>query len=311
VNGANAGCLLVANKNDRTLGIIDCLSGRQVTAVRVKGNTGHEVAASPDGRFAYVPIYGDSGVGQPGSDGSNLVVIDVAARRITANFDFGHGVRPHCAVGGPDGLLYVTAELDEAVVAIDPRTLKVAASIPTGQAESHMLAVTRDGRRGFTANVGPGTVSALDLEGRRTLAVIPVSGRTQRISLSADDSLAFTADQTVARMAVIDTAEMRVTASIPLPGLGYGSAATADGKWLLVALRHENQVAVVDLDAMAVMQSIDVPASPQAVVIHPDQQVAYVSCDASAQVAALRIGTWQIEKVMAAGAGADGMAWAG
>ncbi len=36
-----------------------------------------------------------------------------------------------------------------------------------------MLAITRDGHRGYTANVGPGTVSVLDLDARRTLAIIP------------------------------------------------------------------------------------------------------------------------------------------
>jgi YVTN family beta-propeller protein len=182
------GLLLVANKNDGTLGIIDPQSGRTLGAVAEGGVTGHEVIASPDGRFAYVPIYGNSGVGKAGSDGANLVVIDIAARKVTGNLDFGHGVRPHCPLFGPkDGLLYVTTELENAIAVIDPRTLKVVGAVPTGQKESHMLAITRDGRRGYTANVGPGTVSVLDLVARKTLAVIPISGQTQRISLSVDD----------------------------------------------------------------------------------------------------------------------------
>lgn len=54
-----------------------------------RGVTGHEVTASRDGRLAYVPIYGNSGVGQPGTDGTQLAVIDLAARKVTrtANFD--------------------------------------------------------------------------------------------------------------------------------------------------------------------------------------------------------------------------------
>ena len=59
--------LLIVNKADRTLSIIDPEIGKEVAAVPVNGVTGHEVIASPDGKTAYVPIYGDSGVGKPGS----------------------------------------------------------------------------------------------------------------------------------------------------------------------------------------------------------------------------------------------------
>src|SRR5207245_559618 len=104
----------------------------------------------------------------------------------------------------------VTTTLDNSVSVIDPHTLKIVGSIPTGQAESHMLAIARDGRRGYTANVGPGTVSVLDLEKRKTVKVIPVAGQIQRISLSVDDRSVFTSDQMKPRLAVIDTGTLRV-----------------------------------------------------------------------------------------------------
>jgi YVTN family beta-propeller protein len=304
------GLLLVANKGDSAMGIIDPASGREVATVAEGGVTGHEVVASPDGRMAYVPIYGNSGVGKPGTDGERIVAIDIAARKVAGTFDFGHGVRPHCPMFGPkNGLLYVTAELDKAVAVIDPKTLKLVAEIPTGQPESHMLAITSDGKRGYTANVGPGTVSVLDLEARKTLAVIPISRETQRISLSPDDRLAFTSDQTSPRLAVIDTAANKVKQWVPVPAPGYGTAPTRDGRFLLVAAPGADKVAVVDLHTMEVAHTIDVPKAPQEVLIRPDGRVAYVSCDSSRQVAQIAIPDWKVERLIAAGKGADGLAW--
>jgi DNA-binding beta-propeller fold protein YncE len=305
------GVLLVANKGDQTLGIVDVVSGQQVATVAEGGKTGHEVTASPDGRTAYVPIYGDSGVGKPGTDGDRMVVIDIASRKVTNTVNFGHGVRPHLPVFGPkNGMLYVTTELDQAITIIDPKTLKIVGQIPTGQTESHMLAVSHDGRRGYTANVGPGTVSVLDLEARKTIAVIPISGETQRISISPDDKWVFTSDQKTPRLAVIDTATNKVKTWVDLPGSGYGTASTPDGKWLLVDVPSKNQVAIVDLTAMKVVKSLDVPKAPQAVVVRPDGKEAYASCDSSHKIAVIDVANWTVKGAIDAGAGADGLAWA-
>jgi YVTN family beta-propeller protein len=305
------GFLLVANKGNQTLGIIDSAAGRQIAAVAEDGVTGHEVATSPDGKRAFVPIYGNAGVGKAGTDGRLLRVIDLTTRELVGTFDFGKGVRPHCAVFGPrNGLLYVTTELDNSVTVIDSQALKVVGTIPTGQPESHMLAITRDGHRGYTSNVGPGTVSVLDLEAKKLLAVIPVSRASQRITLSVDDRWVFTADQTTQQLVVIDTATNAVTNWVPLPSVGYGTAPTPDGKWLVVAMPRISQVGVLDLQTMQVVRTFVVPKAPQEVLIRPDGMAAYVSCDASGQVAVIDLKNWKVEKLIATGPGADGLAWA-
>ena len=310
-NHSSHGLLLVANKGDHALGIIDPVAGKQIATVPEDGVTGHEVAASPDGKRAFVPIYGNSGVGHAGTDGSLMRVIDLAERKIVGTVDFGRGVRPHCVVVGPrDHHLYVTTEIESNVTIIDPLTLKILGTIPTGQPESHMLALTRDGRRGYTSNVGPGTVSVLDVRNRKVLAIIPVSRSAQRIALSADDRWVFTSDQTKPQLAVISTKTNAVSLWIPLPGTGYGSAATPDGRWLVIAIPAAAKVAVIDIGKMEVVRTFDVPRSPQEVLVRPDGAEAYVSCDASKQVAVLDLVDWKVTKLIDAGRGADGLAWA-
>ena len=218
------GLLLVANKGDRTLSIINPATGVPLAAVAEDGITGHEVVASADGKLAFVPIFGNSGVGKPGTDGSLIRVIDLEKQAVIGTVDFGKGVRPHCAVIGPKNkLLYVTTELENSVAVIDPKTFKRIGSIPTGQTESHMLAISSDGKTGYTANVGPGTVSVLDLEKKEVRKIIPISKNTQRIAISPDDKWVFTADQTQPQMAVIDAAKGEVVFDL-------GTHAQLDGK---------------------------------------------------------------------------------
>ena len=113
--------LVATNQGDRDVSIIDPAAAKQLATVPEGGITGHEVATSPDGRTAYVPIYGSSGVGKPGTDGREMVVIDIPSRQVTGKVDFGHGVRPHCPVyDRASGMLYVTTELDQTVTIIDP-----------------------------------------------------------------------------------------------------------------------------------------------------------------------------------------------
>jgi DNA-binding beta-propeller fold protein YncE len=308
--GGQKPLLLVANQGDHTLSLIDPAAGKQVAAVPVGGVTGHEVAVSADGKVAFVPIYGDSGVGRPGTDGSSMAVIDLAARKVVASVDFGHGVRPHMPLVEPvSGMLYVTTELDKAVTVIDPKTLKIVGKIPTGQEQSHMLVVTHDGKRGYTANVGPGTVSVLDMAARKTIAVIPISGMTQRISISRDDKMVFTADQTKPQVAVIDTATNTVKKWIPLPAVGYGSTPTLDGRWLLVQMGPVKQVAVIDLATMKVARTIAVLAGSGEILMRPDGKVAYVSCPVDGKVAEIDLATWKVLRLIDAGNKADGLAW--
>jgi len=312
-SNAGAQTLLVANQGDSTTSLIDVATDKLLSAVpdNTPGVHGHEVAASADGRFAFVPIYGSTGVGKPGIDGHEMLVIDIAARKVVGHVDFGHGVRPHMPLLDPvSGNLYVTTELDDKVTIIDAKTWKIVGAIPTGAKESHMLAVSHDGSRGYTANVGPGTVSVLDMKARKTLGVIPVAGSVQRISISADDKLVFTSDVTKPQLAVIDTVTQKVKTWVPLPSQGYGTAATPDGRWLLVCIPAKNQVAVVDLRTMQVARVVDVGKAPQEILIRPDAKVAYVSCEDSDQVAAIDLAQWKVEKLIAAGSRADGLAWA-
>ncbi len=305
------GTLILTNQGDGDISLVDPGKDKEVARISEGAVAGHEVATSLDGKTAYVPIYGDSVLGRAGSNGREVAVIDLASQKVVHRVDLGHGVPPHCIVmNAQDGLLYLTMELDRTVMFLDPVSLKVVGTIPTNQDESHMLAISSDGRFGYTANVGSGTVSVLDLKSRTLLRVIPVSGEVQRVSISPDNSMVFTADQTKPRMAVIDTRTNTVETWIPLPAIGYGTAVTRDGNWLLVTLPNASKIAVVDSKRMQVAQTVTVPEGPHSVLVSPDGLTAFVSCMSSGEVEMIRLVDWSLKASVKVGNNADGIGWA-
>jgi YVTN family beta-propeller protein len=300
--------LFVANQGEHTLLVIDPTSRKTLAAVGVDIN-GHEVIGSPDGKLAYVPIYGNSGVGKPGTDGSTVEIIDIASGRAMHIIDLGKPVRPHCAKFGPDGMLYVSAELAKAVYVIDPRTQKVVAEVPTGQNDSHMFVITPDGSRAYTANVFAGSVSVLDLRKHSLVTTIPVAGQVQRISISPDGHAVYTHDQQKPRIAVIDTSKDVIAKWWDVPSVVYSSAVTPDGRWL-VANALSGKIFVVDTSTGKVEHSYDIPAASGEAIVAPDGARAYVSCPQAGTIEVLDLKSWRLEKPIQLTKGVDGLAFA-
>jgi YVTN family beta-propeller protein len=304
---AGGGLLVIANQKEHTVLVVDPDERKELAKV-VVGVNGHEVMVSKDGRYAYVPIYGNSGVGRPGTDGSTIDVVDLQERKLAATIDLGKPLRPHRAEWGPDGMLYVTAELGNAVDVVDPGTRKIVAEIPTGQKESHMLVISPDGRRAYTANVGAGSVSVLDVAKRSLITTIPVAKMVQRISISADGKRVFTHDQDAPRIAVIDTATNRIANWIEVPTPVYASEPTADGRWL-VTLDRSSHAYVIDLQSMKVAHALKISDGASEVLIRPGGDVAYLSGTGAGKIDVLDLHTWELQKPIELTPGVDGMWW--
>jgi YVTN family beta-propeller protein len=331
----SSGILLVANSNETLhrngegyITLVDPASGEILKKIPDGGITAHEVVASKDGRLAFAPIYGNGVVGGPGTDGSIVSVLDLVAGKVAGTIDFGHGVRPHFAVWGPDGLIYVTIELEQAVSIIDPQTLKVVGSIPTGQINSHNVIVSHDGRRAYTSNVYPGTVSVLDVKARKLITVISVAPPepdlktaiaqkrwgVQRIGISPDDKTVLTCAWSKSEVIAIDTATNTVRATVPVASGCYGAVVTPDGKWALAPMAPARQMAVIDTKTMKLVRNVDLPAMPQEILVRPDGGEVYISCRAEdpkdkESVAFVRTADWTVERTVATGYFPDGLSW--
>ncbi|GAC1615920.1 MAG: hypothetical protein PVS2B2_24120 [Candidatus Acidiferrum sp.] len=298
--------LVIVNQADHTVLLVE-LSTRKTLATIEVGVSGHEVAISPDQNYAYIPIYGNAGVGRPGTDGSTIDIIDLRERKLAGKIDLGKPVRPHCARFGPHGLLYVSAELSQAIFAIDTKTRKVVAEIPTGQIESHMFVITSDGRRAYTANVHVGTISVLDLQNHSLIKRIAIAKHIQRISLSADGRQVFTHDQDSPRIAVMDTATNEISTWLDLPSPVYSSTPTPDGHWLL-ANAPSGKLFVWDLLAGKLAKTFDIPPGLGQITLSTDGGEAFISCSQAGSVQVVNLTTWKMEEPLILTKGVDGIA---
>jgi YVTN family beta-propeller protein len=301
------GMLFVANQFDHTANLVDIASRKAVSRVGTDIN-GHEVAVSSDRKYGYVPIYGNSGVGKPGTDGATIHVVDLGAGRTINVINLGKPLRPHCAKFGPDGMLYVSAELANAIYIVDPASGRVVGEVPTGATESHMLVISPDGKRAYTANVGPGSVSVVDLQKRALVTVIPVAQHVQRISMSPDGKWVFTHDQGAPRIAVIDTAMNKVARWIPLPAYVYSSTATPDGK-LLVANAPSGKLFVIDLATEKLAATYPIPEAIGEITVDGPGRFAYISCPQKGTIEVLNLRAAKLEEPIVMTPGVDGLQW--
>ena len=310
---AQTGTLVVVNQKQHAVDLVDPATRTVLAAVNV-GVNGHEIALDKGGRLAYVPIYSNTGVGKPGTNGQMIDVIDLAQAKVVKEIDLGHPVRPHKPVFGPGGFLYVTAELDQAIDVVDVDKGVVVAQVPTGQPQSHILGLSADGRRGYTANVGEGSVSVLDMKEHKLIKVIPLTKRVQRIAISNDGQWVFTSDWDQPRVAAIDTRTNTLRQWILVEGIPYVTQPTPDGRFLLVGALKDDKglLNVVDLKTMKVVRTIPTAAEVISFLVH-DGRV-YMSCAANGAVEVLDVRAaspekWTLETPIQLAQGVDGMAW--
>jgi hypothetical protein len=301
------GVLLVVNDRHHSLLEVDPITGQVEAAIPI-GVNGHEITVSTDQRHGWIPIYGDAVIGEPGTNGNTIDVVDLYTRQVNT-IDLGRPLRPHLGIFGPDGLFYVTAELANAVLIVDPQRKTVVGEIPTGRPQTHALVLSPDGRTGYTANVDSGTVSVLDIPHRKLLSVIQVTKRVQRIAMSNDGRYVFTSDWDEPRVAVIDTATQKLTRWIEVTDVPFVALPTPDGKQLLVAEWNNDKghLDLVDLATMKRVKSMELSAQPFGIYFHDG--TAYINCLIAGTIERLSLATWTLDKPLRLTMGVDGMGW--
>ncbi len=323
VTAAYADTLLVGNKSDDTVDLIDLSTGESYATLPT-GNAPHEVAVSPDGGTAVVTDYGDRG-----APGSTLTVIDLDAVEVVRTIELGEHTRPHGIVWLSDEKLTVTTEGSAHLLVVDPHAGEITAAVETGQRVAHMVAVTPDGKRAFVANIGSANVTAVDLEAGVKLADIATGEGAEGVAVAPDGSEVWVTNRAADTLSVIDPESLEVVATVPCPGFPIRIQITPDGTRALVSAARSGEVALFDvagrkevrrakLDLTSIEDDEgrlfagrfgDSPV-PVGLVIAPDGATAWVAATQSDAVVVIDPESLEVRGVLTAGREPDGMAYA-
>jgi len=320
---ARAGLLIVANQQGASATILDAATMKTVATVPV-GVGPHEAAVSPDGRWGVVTNYGNREV-----PGNTLSVIDLsaAAPTVVRTIDLGEFHRPHGAAFIQEGRkLLVTSESSQRLVIVDFLSGKVDTALATNARGSHMVAVRRDGKRAWTANIGDGNVTEFDLDARVTVRQLKAAPNDEGIATTPGGILLWVGSNTDKTITIIDTQRGETIGTLTGFGMPYRIGISRTGRVAVVNDPTNNKIWLFEVGTNRELAQIDLTkekdvkqvtgasggepgAGPEGVAFDPIADIAYVTLHGSNQVAAIDLVTYKVAGVGTVGAGPDGIAY--
>ncbi|WP_423602295.1 YncE family protein [Sphingomonas sp. MS122] len=289
--------LLVGNKGEDTLGIYDLADGKQLAKIPT-GAQPHEIAVMGDGTQAAVVSYG----------GTSIDIIDLDPLGKVARIELAPNKRPHGLLWMPKSeRLIATTEGSGSVAIVEPDG-KIT-SIATGQQGSHMVALLGEDR-GFVANIGSGTVSALDLVKNVKLRDLAVGGKPEGVAVAGGKL--FVGDLTAPRLTVYDAATYEKLAELAIDGNAIRVIASPDGKTVATSNVDKGSVTLIDAATHSVLRSFPVSGDPQAAQVtliwSEDGKRLYAAETGRNQVAEIDADSGKVLRRIDVGKNGDGLA---
>ncbi|HEV3040554.1 MAG TPA: cytochrome D1 domain-containing protein [Candidatus Angelobacter sp.] len=298
--------LLVLSKPAAKLQIVDPVAKKVIGEVPT-GTSPHELTVSEDGKTAFVGNYGAQ------VPGDSLSIIDIAARKEVRRHNIGALRRPHGMVES-HGKVYFTAEVNKVVARYDPASDSVDWIEGTGQDSTHMLVITADQKKIFTANIASDSISVLEPRGQGQnwhVTQITVGKGPEAIDLSPDEKEVWTSHSVDGGVSIIDVQSGKVKETIPsLTKHSNRLKFTPDGKLVLISDAAANEVLAIDASSRKLQKRIPVCAQPLGIQMAPGNKTAYVACGQASQIAIIDLSTLSQSGTIDVGPGPDGMAWA-
>jgi YVTN family beta-propeller protein len=295
--------LLVLNK-EGSLAIVNPATKEIIGRVRT-GDNPHEVAASDDGRLAFVSNYGGS------TPGNSISVIDLRAQKEIHRVDLGSLRRPH-GLAFAGGKLYFTCETNKIIGRYDPAANQIDWLLGTGQATTHMIALNGEQSQIYTANIGGNSISIFDRAGALdwNQTVIPVGKGPEGFDITPDGKEIWAAHSRDGGVSVINIFTKSVTRTFGVQTKRSNRLKfTPDGRLVLISDLDAGDLLILDHETRKELKRMPVGHQPAGILITPDSSRAYVAVTGDNNVAVVDLKALALADRIETGTGPDGMAW--
>jgi len=294
--------LVVLNK-EGTVSFIDVATQKTVAKSKT-GDGPHELVVTGDGKYAVVSNF---------DEGRTLSVIDTAAHKEVHRVDLSPLSRPH-GLFAADGKVYFTAEGSGAIGRYDPATNRVDWTMKSRQEGTHMIVVSRDRNRIFTANTESGSVTIFQRTGSSGedwhLTNVRVGNGSEGFDLSPDEKQLWVANGNDGTVSIVDVVTAKVIGTIHV-GTERSNRLkfTPDGKRVLVSDLGSGDLLILDVASRQLIQKIRVGHGLAGLLIDADGSHAYAAATSDNFVAVLDLQRLEVTGHIPTGRGPDGMDW--
>jgi DNA-binding beta-propeller fold protein YncE len=283
--------LLVVEKGAECLAGYDAASGRALWSVPV-GTKPHEFAVSADGKVAYVTNYGVDGFADEGRGGHTITIVDLVRHERVGDIDLGELRRPHGITVEPSGKLYVTTDEPAGLAVVDPEERRLVRHYPVGQSLPHMLAVSPDEKRAYTANTGSGTVSLITLDQPGTPARVVIDGLPQGFAWSRDNRRLFVSNRAGDAVLALDPVTLAVQGRLRVRGQPHRLALVPNGRHLLASTIGSGDVVVIDAAGLREVTRVRAGKRADGVAVDAAGRFGYVAVQDEDKVVKFSLTDW-------------------
>jgi YVTN family beta-propeller protein len=304
--------LIVIDKIGRHVRFFDPSTFKEISSLEV-GVAPHDVAISPDHKFAYIPVYGDGVYSRNPHPGHTIAIIDLGSRSVAGTIDVSPYEAPHGIQIDDAGKIYVTCDLSRKLLVIDPTKRSIEAALDT-EGTGHWVAVLPDASKAYVVNKNDRLfITVIDLKRRAIIARIPAPNGTEGIAASPDGKYVVAEDHDKPELLVIDPATDKVLHTLPLEGntkASFKPRFSPDGSKLLVCNMTERLVNVIDVaDPHAKQQVIPVGKDPMGFAFAPDGKTVLVANHGDGTVSVIDLSQNRVVSTFTGGAGVESLAY--